>query len=91
MKYYVALLKLLIGNDHNEKINWRVVITSVHPHVSLIIKVNHVSTVDLRDCDDKELLKEEDRKISKIKGISGMGRYIIICYMTEASERAFNT
>ena len=21
MKYYVALLKLLIGNDHNEKIN----------------------------------------------------------------------
>ena len=70
---------------------WPVVITSVHQHVSLIVKVNHVSTVDLRDCDDKELLKEEDRKISKIKGISGMGRYIIICYITEATERAFNT
>ena len=53
---------------------------------------NGVTTVDFRDCDDKELLKEEDRKISKIKGISGMGRYIIICYTkTKTSERAFNT
>ena len=52
------------------------VITSVQPHVSLIVKINNVTTVDLRDCDDKDLLKEEDRKISKIKGISGMGRYI---------------
>ena len=40
----------------------------------LIINVNNLIIVDLRDCDDKELLKEEDRKISKIKGISGMGR-----------------
>lgn len=31
--------------------------------------------LDIWDCDDKDLLKEEDRKISKIKGISGMGRF----------------
>ncbi|XP_020607339.1 BAI1-associated protein 3-like isoform X2 [Orbicella faveolata] len=31
--------------------------------------------LDIWDCDDKALLKEEDRKISKIKGISGMGRF----------------
>ena len=29
----------------------------------------------LRDCDDKTVLKEGDNKVTKIKGISGMGRY----------------
>lgn len=33
--------------------------------------------LDIWDCDDKEMLKEEDNKVSKIKGISGMGRYSI--------------
>lgn len=31
--------------------------------------------LDIWDCDDKALLKEEDRKLSKIRGISGMGRF----------------
>ncbi|KAJ7390160.1 BAI1-associated protein [Desmophyllum pertusum] len=31
--------------------------------------------LDIWDCDDKTVLKEEDNKVSKIKGISGVGRF----------------
>ncbi|CAH3143387.1 unnamed protein product [Porites evermanni] len=31
--------------------------------------------LDIWDCDDKDVLKEEDNKITKIKGFSGMGRF----------------
>ncbi|XP_078347490.1 BAI1-associated protein 3-like isoform X1 [Oculina patagonica] len=43
------------------------------------MKVSNLNTeifhLDIWDCDDKALLKEEDSKLSKIKGISGMGRF----------------
>ena len=39
-----------------------------------VLHSSNYVTLDFRDCDDKALLKEEDRKLSKIRGISGMGR-----------------